>query len=286
MCKLIPIASVASLLALASLASCASTPVDTVNQAPASELVPFASDVSAVRLARSHHKSDFFVLANQFEGQEHGGLCGPTSAVIVLNALRIDHAADLPVDRSAIPEPYHAKIPPQYDPFFHRYTQRTFFADPRVAAIKSEAQFYGAPMGPENKPDPGFQLRQVDGVLRALGLDVTLRVLDDKVSDADARRELLDNLGRPGDYVIVNYARPVLGQEGGGHISPLGAYDEASDSFLVLDVNPNRGKTWAWVPAARLFAAMRTVDKVESRGYLLVREGAGGPERHGGTEDR
>jgi len=263
------------------LASCASSPVNgrdaAVPEPPSGELVPFAGEVSAQRLARSGHKTDFFVLANHFEGQEHGGLCGPATAVIVLNALRIDHAADLPVDRTAVPEAYHATIPPRFDPFFHRYTQRMFFADPRVAAVKSEAVFYGAPTGPEGKRDPGFQLRQVHDVLRALGLESTLRVLDASVSDADARRELIDNLARPGDYVIVSYARPVLGQEGGGHLSPLGAYDEASDSFLVLDVNPNRGKTWAWVPAARLFAAMRTFDTVENRGYLLVREGNGRP---------
>jgi len=40
------------------------------------------------------------------------------------------------------------------------------------------------------------------------------------------------------DLAIVNYKRSAIGQKGGGHISPLGAYDEISDSFLVLDVNP------------------------------------------------
>jgi hypothetical protein len=71
---------------------------------------------------------------------------------------------------------------------------------------------------------------------------------------------------------VVNYFRPVLGQKGGGHISPLGAYDKASDSFLILDVNPN-GHTWVWVPAPLLIKSMRTRDVVENRGYLLVREG-------------
>ena len=70
----------------------------------------------------------------------------------------------------------------------------------------------------------------------------------------------------------MNYYRPALGQDGGGHISPLGAYDEESDSFLILDVNPN-GHSWVWAPAAALFQAMRTRDTVENRGYLLVREG-------------
>ncbi len=78
--------------------------------------------------------------------------------------------------------------------------------------------------------------------------------------------------GYPGDYVIVNYTGALLGQKGGAHISPLAAWDEASDSFLLLDVNPNEGKTWAWVPADALFSAMRTKDAVENRGFLLVKE--------------
>ena len=75
-----------------------------------------------------------------------------------------------------------------------------------------------------------------------------------------------------GDYVIVNYDRATLGQTGGGHISPLGAYDQLSDSVLVLDVNPT-GHPWVWVEATALFKAMATKDTVENRGYLLVREG-------------
>lgn len=260
------------------LTACASTPsaphdVTPATAPPSDALVPFASEESATRLGRCHHKADFFALANHFEGQQHGGLCGPTSAVIVLNALRVDRMGDLPVDRSAVPELYRAQIPPKYDPFFHRYTQRTFFDDPRVNKVKSEAAFYGTPSGPEAKPDPGMQLRQLHDILVSLGVSSDIRVVDDRLSDEVARREIVDNLGRPDDFVIVNYTRTVLGQEGGGHISPVGAYDEASDSFLVLDVNPNRGKTWAWVPAVRLIAAMRTPDRTENRGYLLVREG-------------
>ena len=59
------------------------------------------------------------------------------------------------------------------------------------------------------------------------------------------------------------------GQKGGGHISPLGAYDERSESFLIMDVNPNRAP-WVWVRSEDLIAAMRTFDTVENRGYLLV----------------
>jgi Phytochelatin synthase len=60
-----------------------------------------------------------------------------------------------------------------------------------------------------------------------------------------------------------------VGQRGGGHISPLGAYDAASDSFLVLDVNP-ASAGWVWMPTATLVQGMRTFDTVENRGYVVV----------------
>ena len=80
---------------------------------------------------------------------------------------------------------------------------------------------------------------------------------------------MLDNLARAGDYVIVNYRREAVGQTGGGHISPLGAYDAQSDSFLVMDVNP-ASAGWVWMPTAILVKGMRTFDMVENRGYILV----------------
>ena len=83
------------------------------------------------------------------------------------------------------------------------------------------------------------------------------------------RREIAANLASKDDFVLVNCARRALGQKGGGHISPLGAYDESSESFLIMDVNPNRAP-WVWVRSDELIAAMRTFDTVENLGYLLV----------------
>ena len=100
---------------------------------------------------------------------------------------------------------------------------------------------------------------------------MTVRVVDRKADGEAIRREIARNLATGDDYVLVNYARKALGQQGGGHISPLGAYDETSDSFLIMDVNPNRAP-WVWVGAGDLIRAMRTFDTVENRGYLLISE--------------
>jgi hypothetical protein len=237
-------------------------------------LVPFASPESVQRLARSQHKVDFFHLANHFESQSNKAFCGPTSSVIVLNALRSDNdRIPKPEDPTLLGDDVKKLVPPGFDPLFHRYTQNDFFT-PQVEQVKSRLEVFGKPRGTGGaaRPDPGIQLRQLAAMLTAHRLEVTARVVDDRLDEATIRRELMDNLGAEGNYVIVNYHRPALGQTGGGHISPLGAYDQASDSFLILDVNPN-GQTWVWASATALIKAMRTKDVVENRGYLLIKEG-------------
>lgn len=73
-------------------------------------------------------------------------------------------------------------------------------------------------------------------------------------------------------FVAVNFHRPKLGQEGTGHISPLAAWHEASDRFLVLDVSRHRYPP-AWVAAADLFSAMNTVAGTHTRGFVTARLG-------------
>jgi hypothetical protein len=240
--------------------------------APVPGVVAFASPESIKRLDRAAAKVDFFRLVNHFESQQNLGYCGPTSATIVLNTLRADNkTVTKPRDEALFPAEYRKGLPPGLDPVFARYTQSMFFDAP-TTSVKTREQFFGKPKAPGAKPSPGLELRELHGILAAHGLRAELRVADDKLSDDVIHRELVANLSTPDDYVLVNYFRPVLGQQGGGHISPLGAYDKVSNSFLVLDVNPN-GHTWVWVPAALLIKAMRTADVNENRGYVLVREG-------------
>jgi hypothetical protein len=240
-----------------------------LDQAPASltqELVPFSSDDGLARLARSDAKVDFPVLANQFEAESNGAFCGPTSAAIVLNAVR-GRSPDLPRDHSRLHPEDLQYIPSAYDPALPRFTQDNVITKGR----KTRAQVLGEPVTVNGKEikDFGYQVRQLDEMLRANGLSTRLTIVDDGKSEQDIRAELVDNLKRRGDYVIISYSRKAVGQQGGGHISPLGAYDAESDSFLVLDVNPTSAG-WVWMPTATLVKGMRTFDTVENRGYILI----------------
>ena len=239
-------------------------------EARAADLVEWQSADSLNRLARSSHKTDFFPLSNHFVSQDNAIFCGPASSAIVLNALRLGRRDGLPKDRASIAEEEMAWLWEGADPFYGKYTPNNVFTD----QAKSRLEVLGKPIPIEGEPksDFGFQLHQLAELLRSHGLDVALRVVDDGADASEIRRELVENLASEDDYVLVNYSRKALGQPGGGHISPVGAYDEASDSFLVMDVNPNRAP-WVWIAADDLVSAMRTFDTVENRGYVLIAEG-------------
>ena len=229
-------------------------------------LVPFASDEGLARLGRSREKVDFAALANQFEAQYNGTFCGPTSAAIVLNAVH-SRSADLPRDHTRLRKDDVQFMRAGADPIVPRFTQDSVID----RGPKTRAQVLGEPIniGGKEVKDFGYQLRQFDAMLRANALVTRVVIVDDALSEQAIRADLASNLAQGGDYVIVNYRREAIGQTGGGHISPLGAYDAASDSFLVLDVNPAVAG-WVWMPTATLVKGMRTFDTVENRGYVLV----------------
>jgi hypothetical protein len=240
--------------------------LDSAPAAISQELVPFASNEGLARLARSTAKVDFPALANQFEAQSNAAFCGPTSAAIVLNTVR-GRNVDLPHDRSRLRPDDFKYIPSAFDPTLPRFTQDNVI----TKGQKTRAQVLGEPVtiGGKSVKDFGYQTRQLDELLRANGLVTRLVIVDDAKTEQDIRADLVDNLKRGGDYVIVSYLRKAVGQPGLGHISPLGAYDAESDSFLVLDVNPTSAG-WVWMPTATLVKGMRTFDTVENRGYILI----------------
>ena len=184
----------------------------------------------------------------------------------MLNAAR-SGSGDLPRDRSRLHPEDLQYLPSGVELAVPRFTQDNVIARGR----KTRAQVLGEPVTIDGKVvrDFGYQLRQFDELLRAHGLLTRLVVVDDGKPLEEIRADIAGNLKRPGDYVVVNYKRETVGQRGGAHISPLGAYDAASDSVLVMDVNP-ASAGWVWMPLATLVMGMRTFDTVENRGYVLV----------------
>lgn len=75
----------------------------------------------------------------------------------------------------------------------------------------------------------------------------------------------------PTTYIAVSYDRKTLKQTGSGHFSPIAAYDEETDSVLVLDTARFKYPPY-WVPLRLLFQSMLPVDQQtgRSRGYCLL----------------
>jgi glutathione gamma-glutamylcysteinyltransferase len=71
--------------------------------------------------------------------------------------------------------------------------------------------------------------------------------------------------------LVVNFARSALGQTGDGHFSPLAAYDQATDSVLVLDVARFK-YPYYWVTISHLYEAMIPIDAAtgQSRGWFQL----------------
>lgn len=235
------------------------------------------SEAGEQRFRSAMATADFFPLANQFEAQQNKLYCGPATVAMVLNALRQPQLRrgniQLKRDLNLLDPTQRKLLPIDHDFLFNRYTQNNIFdfSYRVVDGIKPKtmAEAYGQTSAPNQQPDYGFQLRQLHQLFQAHGAHSLLRVVDDKLKIEKIRSEIVSNLAAYDNYVVVNYHRPVLGQSGGGHISPLGAYDEATDSVLILDVNP-LAADWLWVDLNDLVSAMRTQDGVENRGYLLV----------------
>ena len=116
----------------------------------------------------------------------------------------------------------------------------------------------------------GQTLDQYGQFLSFFPVRATVTHAGDTTLDA-FRQTAIATLETPHEFLVVNYFRPDVGQAGGGHVSPVAAYDAETDRFLILDVT--RGKyPPVWVPATRLFAAMQAVDSDSglSRGFVVI----------------
>ena len=188
-------------------------------------------------------------LSVHFVTQKTQAYCSVASMVTVLNAL------DVPAPAS-----------PEYAPY-RTFTQDNFL-DERTDAILPRATL----------ARQGMTLDEMGQVLALHPVEVEVHHAGDSSLEA-FRAAAQEHLGHDGRAVIINYLREGLGQQRGGHHSPLASYDPGTDRFLILDVARYKYPP-VWVEAAKLFAAMDTPDddnQGRTRGYVLVRVRAAAP---------
>ena len=203
-------------------------------------LVPLTSAEGQVLLRDSEALADYVPLTSQFVTQVNQAFCGVASMAMVLNALGVA-----------------APLAPQWERNY--FTQENLFNEQTEAIIGQEAI-----------ARQGLTLAELAGILQTYPVTAEIHY-GSEVSLEEFRDRIRDNLETPGNYVLINYLRRAIGQERGGHISPLAAYDADTDQFLILDVSRYKYPP-VWVQAETLWESINTVDSVSgrTRGFLLV----------------
>ena len=190
-------------------------------------------------------KGHFWTICRYFISEKFLTYCGIAASVTVLNSL-------------AIPAPAEPQIYP-----YKMFTQDNIFTD--------EVLQHRRPLDVEKG---GNTLEQLAAVLGVLHVDVETYFGSDLDRD-ECRRTLIDVLESPDRRVIVDFNRKTLHQKGSGHFSPLAAYHEGEDRFLLMDVARYKAPP-CWVKAAMLHEALVGLDTTsgKSRGFLVVKRPA------------
>jgi hypothetical protein len=232
-----------SILKVASLSLCLTIGQVSAQTLPLPEpLINLNSEQGARLLLESEANRAYWPLSIQFVTQKNQAYCGVASLTMVLNAL-------------GVPAP----STPEFEPF-KTFTQDNLLSDETEKVLPKEVL-----------AKIGMTLDQIGGLLTTFGVKADVHHAADTSLD-EFRKLATEAVGTPNRYVIVNYLRRAIGQERGGHISPVAAYDADTDRFLVLDVSRYKYPP-VWVEADDLYAAMNTPDsdnQNRTRGFVLV----------------
>lgn len=193
------------------------------------------------RVLAAEHNRDYFLINSFTESEKFLTFCSIASMAAVLNSFKIDR----PLDPIRYPYAY--------------FTQENIF----TLANQQVSSF-------EEVVSRGLILENIGKFLTHLDVQADVHFAAD--TSLDAMRKLIrEGLDAQDTRVIVNYDRAVLGQTGSGHVSPIGAYDEETDTALVLDVARYKYPP-VWVPMEMLYDAMQSEDSDSgtSRGLVIV----------------
>ena len=192
-------------------------------------------------------KQDFLPLMSRFISEYQATYCGIASSVMALNTLGIT-----------------PPTAPQWYPYDY-WDQENIFSREVLEKVKPIS---GVDAG-------GITLAQLETLLDLSGAKAEKTFASD--TDVDSfRKAARAALADPNAILIVNFGRAEFGQaglDGGGHISPVAAYNEESDRFLILDVARYKYLP-SWATASQLYAAINTPDSSsgKTRGYVIVRK--------------
>jgi hypothetical protein len=204
-------------------------------------LLYLTTEAGEDRLLDAELNRDYFNLATYVETEQILTFCGPATVAAVANSLNIERPS-----------------PDRLYPWT-LFTQDTLFNE-----ANQELKPYGM------VEHEGLTLDELDQFVENVGLAAEHHFADETSVDA-LREAIKTTLADRNARLIVNYSRKALPQTGGGHISPIGAYDEDTDSVLILDVAKYKYPP-VWISVQKMHDAMMLIDSSSnrSRGFVEV----------------
>lgn len=195
------------------------------------------------------HAEPFLPLMEQFVTQNEPTFCGLGSLTMVMNALRIDP---------------RRRWRDESGPGWRWWSDEMFLEATCTPSLE------------ELKAD-GVTLDELAKMAATSGANVSVHRPTDEGASLEGFRSAVLSASRmqPGEggeaYLVSSFCRATLGQSGGGHFSPLGAYHAPSDSVLVLDVARFKYPPY-FVALSQLWSASATMDAAtgQSRGWLRL----------------
>lgn len=197
------------------------------------------SSKPGIVLFQKNINQNLLKLLEHFTTQKTMTYCGIASVVMILNSSGLS----APIDFQHAP--------------YHYFTQEDFFNEQVQQIIK-----------PEEVKKSGISLFTLNRVIQSFGLKSDVFFANEL--SMDEFRAVLKNALSNQQFIIVNFLRTELQQQGNGHHSPIAAYDEKTDRFLILDVARYKYPAF-WVKIEDLWSAVNTQDEEMYRGFIIIR---------------
>jgi hypothetical protein len=219
------------------------------------------------RLERTPFKGDFYRLGHHYKPQTNPAICGQAAATVVLSAIYELNQKPFPVIEEWPITIGDKKYPLQYrlineSNFYNEATDRVL--DRKAISMKvtkKDGTFGG-----------GIDIDELQKMLKIHGVKSKLVNVKKFSEDnlAAFRTLVKEVVNSDKEFLLLNYDHSYKSLMG-GHFSPVVAYDEKSDSILMLDVAAHRNP-WIWINLSDVYHAMNTQNYAQTayRGYLVV----------------
>lgn len=219
------------------------------------------------RLERTTYKGDFYRLAHHFKPQINPAACGQAAASVVLSAIyEMNHQA-FPVI-----EEWPISIGDKKYPLQYRLINETNFFNEATDKILDRKSISMKITKKDGTFGGGIDIDELQKMLKVHGVKSKLvNVKEFNNEKLSAFRKLVKEVvNSEKGFLLLNYDHSYKSLTG-GHFSPVAAYDEKSDSVLMLDVAAHRNP-WIWINLSDIYHAMNTKNYAQTsyRGYLVV----------------